>query len=417
MQRLHVKKYNPDYIAALQKREYAIENFLNKIRMVAVGVLVIMDVSLAAIKDISITTSMIAMGAFVVLFFIAYFLMIHHVTTSHAYRFWLKYVISTVDFGILFITLVNTEHMAFTRQIDIGINILFFYVLIVYLLIFISSLRYGIPVIVYTTFLGMLLSAFLVFRESNDIYASLYISGYILGAGIASGIISESMTHLVVHLQKREMLMRFLSKEIVDGIDAGQIKLDLGGKEKQVTIVMTDIRGFTEMLEKRMPQDIVHILNEYFTVMTEVLYKHGGIVDKFIGDAIMALFGIPEEKGNESINAIYAAQEMLAELDLLNARFRDQGFDPIKIGISINCGKVIAGNIGSVKRMDYTVIGDAVNVTSRLESLNKKYNTSIVFSENINEHVADTFSTRFLGEVVLRGRKEPTRVYTLNHHQ
>jgi adenylate cyclase len=149
-----------------------------------------------------------------------------------------------------------------------------------------------------------------------------------------------------------------------------------------MSVLFSDIRGFTTVTERGQPDDIVAMLNEYFSSMVDLVFKHGGTLDKFVGDMVMALYGAPLDDPDHADHAVQTALAMIAELGRLNARWKEQGrFAGLDIGIGINTGPMIAGNIGSEAIMSYTVIGDAVNLGSRLESLNKEFGTRIIISD------------------------------------
>ena len=164
---------------------------------------------------------------------------------------------------------------------------------------------------------------------------------------------------------------RYLSSEIVSKLLDKPDGLDMGGKLQTVTILMADIRSFTTISESLPPQQVVKILNNYLGVMADVIMAHDGTVDEFIGDAILALFGAPVSKSDDSERAISCAIEMQAQIESINKINQSQGLPSISMGIGINTGEVIAGNIGSAKRAKYGVVGHTVNLTSRIEDQTK----------------------------------------------
>jgi adenylate cyclase len=182
-----------------------------------------------------------------------------------------------------------------------------------------------------------------------------------------------------------------------------------------VTILTSDVRGFTSLSEASDPLELVQLLNEYFTVMVEIVMKHEGTLDKFIGDAILAVYGAPLSAGPEedALRAVRTAVEMRAELAKLQERWKAQGRPPIKIGIGINSGEVIVGNIGSPRRMEYTVIGDVVNVACRVESLNKDLGTDILITESVYELVRRHVEVEHMETRAVRGRSKNTELYFL----
>ena len=179
----------------------------------------------------------------------------------------------------------------------------------------------------------------------------------------------------------KRLFGQYVSKDVYDQLVANPDLARLGGQRRQMTVLFSDIRGFTTVSEKGQPEEIVAILNEYFTRMVEIVFAHKGTLDKFVGDMVMALFGAPLDDPNHAEHAVDAALEMIRELNRLNEKWTAEGRPALDIGIGINTGPMIAGNIGSEAIMSYTVIGDAVNLGARLESLNKEYGTRIIISE------------------------------------
>jgi adenylate cyclase len=187
----------------------------------------------------------------------------------------------------------------------------------------------------------------------------------------------------------------------------------LGGERKTVAILFSDIRNFTAISEKLDPEEVVDFLNMYMTRMVECIDRTGGIVDKFIGDAIMAIWGVPVSKGNDTENAIDAALMMRKSLIEFN---RDRG-DPknpiIRIGCGINTGPVLAGQIGSENRMEYTVIGDTVNLASRIEDLNKPFGTDILISEDTYKSVKEIYAVERMEPIKVKGKDKPQQIFAI----
>jgi adenylate cyclase len=198
----------------------------------------------------------------------------------------------------------------------------------------------------------------------------------LLFSGIATQAASPSRTSMLAkkiehEASTRAQFQRLLSPNLVEQIVSGQLTLDQGGSRREVTMLFADIRGFTAMSERHAPEEMVVTLNEYFEVMVDVLFRHGGTLDKYVGDEIIGLFGAPVELVDAPLRSIRCALDMMRALEEFNRLRADQGRERISIGIGINTGSVIAGAIGSSRTLQYTVIGDAVNVASRLCSLAK----------------------------------------------
>ena len=204
---------------------------------------------------------------------------------------------------------------------------------------------------------------------------------------------------------------KFVNKDIAERVLRDEIKL--GGERKNATIFFSDIRSFTSISEKLEPEEVVEFLNEYMTRMIECVNQTFGVVDKFIGDAIMAVWGAPVSRGNDTENAINGALMMRKSLIEFNADRGGAHKPIIKIGAGINSGPVLAGQIGSTERMEYTVIGDAVNLASRIEALNKPFGTDILISENAYETVKSIFRVQPMKKITVKGKSDPQQIYAV----
>lgn len=207
----------------------------------------------------------------------------------------------------------------------------------------------------------------------------------------------------------RTNLSRYLPVNLVEDVISERIGLGLGGELSNVTILFSDIRGFTRMSENMKPQDVVRLLNEYLTAMNEVIFENKGMVDKFIGDAIMTIFGGPWVEGDGILDAVNTAIIMLEVLDDLNRKWSCEGRPEISIGIGINFGKAVLGNIGSDARMEYTAIGDTVNTASRFVSIAGK--NEIIVSESIYENLKDKFVFEPQPPAEVKGKEKPINIY------
>jgi len=208
---------------------------------------------------------------------------------------------------------------------------------------------------------------------------------------------------------ERQALERFLSGAIVERILSNPDQVHLGGENQIATILFSDIRGFTRMSEKMEPQEVVELLNEYFTEMTDLIFENGGTLDKYLGDGIMALFGAPITKPDDTLRAVKTAIEMQKSLARLNADWEAQGKRSLRMGVGINTGPITAGNIGSSKRMDYTVIGDAVNLASRLCA--NAAGGQILISESTFQTIDQNLPARRLAPILVKGKETPVEVY------
>ncbi|MBU0676422.1 MAG: adenylate/guanylate cyclase domain-containing protein [Proteobacteria bacterium] len=211
----------------------------------------------------------------------------------------------------------------------------------------------------------------------------------------------------------REAFSRYVSKSVVDQIAESPEKLSLAGEEKELSIMFSDVRGFTSLSERLTPTQVIHLLQEYFTPMTRVIMENNGTLDKFIGDAIMAFWNAPIDVKDHKKQAVKSGIMMLEELGKLNKIFvQKYGFE-INIGIGLHAGQVRVGNMGTTELFDYTIIGDNVNLASRLEGLSKYYGVRIVISETLQNHIPDTFALQELDLVRVKGREKPLTIYGL----
>ena len=231
------------------------------------------------------------------------------------------------------------------------------------------------------------------------------------------GELALSFNRMTAGLAERDRVRDLLGKVVSPEI-ASQLlgsDLQLGGEEREVTILFSDIRDFTALSEKMPPAELLALLNRYLDRMSGIIEKHGGVIDKYIGDAIMALFGAPVAAPDAADRALAAAREMDAALTELNRELAAEGRPALAIGIGINTGPVVAGNMGSKTRLNYTVIGDGVNLASRLESLTKDpaYQTRIIISEATLRAVKHRPPVRELGEVRVKGKQEAVRIYAV----
>ena len=229
----------------------------------------------------------------------------------------------------------------------------------------------------------------------------------------------ETLVHgfnqMVDGLLERDKLRTTFGKYMTESVLAHLLagKVALGGETIKVTILFSDIRSFTTISETMDAQTLVGLLNEYFTEMVSIIMKHGGVVDKYIGDAIMAVFGAPVPSPDDAANALRAALDMRLALARLNERLEARGAKPLRTGIGIHTGEVVAGNIGSEQRMEYTVIGDPVNVASRLESCTKDLGVNILMSETTYQEAKSVVRARPVERLSVKGRAEPVMTYEL----
>lgn len=204
---------------------------------------------------------------------------------------------------------------------------------------------------------------------------------------------------------------RYISQDVMRNVVKNIDSLKLGGKRANVTVLFADIRGFTSMSENMSAEEVSVVLNEYFTEIEPIITKYNGVINKFIGDAVMAIFGEPIQDKNHAMNSVKCANEMFEKVEELQKKWLKEGKHKIEIGVGINTGEAFVGNIGSETRLEYTVIGDMVNLASRIESYNKVYKTRFLISSTTYEQVRDITDVIKISEVSIRGKAKRLNIY------
>lgn len=235
------------------------------------------------------------------------------------------------------------------------------------------------------------------------------------------GDLAEAFDHMTEGLRERDKVKNLFSKFHGSSITENLLsqEVSVGGTRKEVTVFFSDIRGFTKFSEGHTPEEVVTMLNEYFAVMVKIINDHGGVVDKFIGDAIMAVWGVPQPTPQDTENAMKACLAMRKGLKELNQSRLERGLVEIHIGMGLHAGPAISGTIGSEERMEFTVIGDTVNVTSRIESSTKHFEVDLLVSDEVyarlndqdNSTLSQQFKFELAGDIEVKGKSLPLRLY------
>ncbi len=272
----------------------------------------------------------------------------------------------------------------------------------------------------YSTPLAGGLGGFLFIQAAFTLCYTLFLHNRIIG--ITYPLLTITIIFLSVTLfnfffagrEKRylnDAFKRYVAPGVVQEVIRNPTSLALKGETKELTVFFSDIRDFTAISEQLSPEQLSQLMNEYLTAMSNLIMETGGTVDKFIGDAIMAIWGAPLAIADQQLQAVKTALRSIAVLAELQPAWSKKGLPTIRIGIGINTGKMRVGNFGSEKRFDYTVIGDNVNLASRLEGLNKTYGTTILISENTMAAVADEFPCRYIDRVRVKGKDRPVKIF------
>ena len=229
------------------------------------------------------------------------------------------------------------------------------------------------------------------------------------------GQVAEAVNAMAKGLKERDRVKstfaHYVSQQVMDSILKSDRGIQLSGDRRRITVLFCDIRGFSTMSEKLSPEKVVQLLNEYFESMVEVVFRNNGTLDKFLGDGMMVIFGAPEDDVYQEEHALKTAIEMQGEIARLRERWKEEGID-IHSGVGIHSGPAVVGNIGSSRRMDYTAIGDTVNLASRLESATKELGVGILVSEHTYQATRTTFRFREMGSIHVKGRTEAVMTYT-----
>ncbi|MBN2361476.1 MAG: HAMP domain-containing protein [Deltaproteobacteria bacterium] len=232
------------------------------------------------------------------------------------------------------------------------------------------------------------------------------------------GTLAEIFNYMVRGLEERERLedafKRYVSPQVLDKIQSSGTTIHFRGETRRVAVLFSDIRGFTTMSEKLLPEQVVAQLTEYFTDMVDVVMRHDGYINKFVGDAIMAVWGAPLDQDQLEMRAVRAGVEMIESLSALNNRRAARREPPIDIGIGISTGFAVAGNIGHTDRLEYTVIGDAVNIAKRIEAETKQLHRMLLISESTYQPIAGSVVADELPTILVKGKEEPLKLYAVH---
>ncbi len=246
-----------------------------------------------------------------------------------------------------------------------------------------------------------------------DTHATAFVMAGYLVLGFLLAMTNRAIGRMFQDLRQRDNLTRFLPRQVADRVIA-QGPAALAPVEREVTVLFSDIRGFTGMSEGKTPREVLVMLDDYFGRMSQIVKGHDGVVGKFMGDGLLAFWGVPDKLADHATLAVKAARDMRRALGERNRDRERDGLVPIKIGIGIHTGPVAAGMLGGELQSEYTVIGDAVNVASRIEGLTKEHGVDVLLSETTWGQLADGGRALRLAEATIRGRKEPVVLYALD---
>jgi adenylate cyclase len=290
------------------------------------------------------------------------------------------------------------------------IGVLFLCALLVAVLTVALPMRFGFVATLLTA-AGVGVLGLLLFRQG--IWLSLIQPFIAIALASTGGLAWQYFVEGREKRQVKRLFSRYLSKDVYEQVLKNPALAELGGSRRTMSVLFSDVRGFTTLSERGDPEALVLQLNEYFSRMVEIVFEHRGTLDKFVGDMVMALFGAPLDDEEHADHAVQTAIAMTHGLAALNARWQSEGRPTLGIGIGVNTGEMIAGTIGAETVRSYTVIGDAVNLGARLESLNKDYQTQVIISEfTVKQlNMKERYNLRPLGAVVVKGKTVPVEIF------
>lgn len=237
-----------------------------------------------------------------------------------------------------------------------------------------------------------------------SVYFSLLISIYF--AFVYKKVFKNDVSKKI-----ESILSKYISNDIKNKILKSNNLVDLGGKRSEITVMFADIRGFTSLSETRKAEEVSQLLNEYFTELEPIIIKYNGVINKFIGDAVLVVFGDPEPDKLHAKNAVKCAYELRKKVKELREKWIKEGKPKIDIGIGVNTGEAFIGNVGTKNRFEYTVIGDTVNIASRIDDYNKIYKTNVLISESTYNKISQIVDAIKIREVSIKGKRQKINIY------
>jgi adenylate cyclase len=272
------------------------------------------------------------------------------------------------------------------------------------------SAAWGLVVMIYLS-LGYIGANYYIFKQGWQL--ELFYPLAEIGGVYTSVTVLRFLAEEKERLRLKKAFQSYVAPTVVEEIIRHPERLRLGGERRELSILFCDVRGFTSLSETLEPEALVEVLHDFLNPMSEIIVKHEGTIDKYIGDAIMALFGAPLAFEDHAARACRTALEMTATLTRLDREWEALGRPPLRVGVGLNTGVAAVGNMGSDRLFDYTAIGDNVNQASRLEGLNKYYDTSILISAHTAQALKGAFILQEVDLVQVKGKKQPLAIYEL----
>lgn len=396
----------------------ALEAKFNEQQVLAEGALIgerrVAWVRLAMVAAFGIVTNlrgrtawpMTAAGAVYTVFTVVTLIVVHRIAAQRTRR-WRPMAVATVDFT--FITLQGLLANHYLGDYQPGMSAVSNALVLTF-----AVARYPTYQVVYSMVWAVVgFAAVAAYAGVLATATTLFIVGGLLVLGLMVLMTNLAVREMFSGLRKRDNLTRFLPRQVAQRVlEAGPTAL--AAVEREVTVMFSDIRGFTAMSEAMDPRQLLAMLDDYFGRMSQIVKGHDGVVGKFLGDGLLAFWGVPDRLDDHANRAVRAARDMRRALRELNEQRTADGLAPIRIGIGIHTGTVAAGMLGGTLQSEYTVIGDAVNVASRVEGLTKEHATDVLVSETTWAQLPEPRRGQRVASAEIRGRKEPVVLYTID---
>jgi adenylate cyclase len=346
----------------------------------------------------------IAVGLYLVMSVVS-LVMVHRVSPSTVRAQVMPLLMTTGDFA--FIATMQCCDITYGHRIQLDPTVVMIALIISY-----SILRYSLSALVYSTALGIVVYTLSLFwAGALDWPRWTFVVFVYLALATLLWATRRGVRRAFVDLKRRESLSRFVPTKVVDEILSGR-EDSLLPTRREVTLLFSDVRDFTTFSESRQPEDVLRFLDDYFGRMTQVVQGHDGSVNKFLGDGLLAIWGAPTPREDHAIAAAKAALDMHKVMDEINVHRETRGEAPLRIGVGLHTGVVAAGMLGSAEQAEYTVIGDAVNLASRIEGLTKEHE-GVLCSEATWHKLEGRFTGERVGEFQVKGRKAPVVVFAI----
>jgi adenylate cyclase len=400
----------PEFEKLRQIQETHNEVIVNYIQMAVFGSVFLANVTTRFLPLAPYRASTLLL-LFIIASFFARVLLFFYLRSNPPYNPARKYLVSTLDIIIYTAAPVLLGIQGAYPWLFLSLFIICNYAMLIAL----SGLRYSTRVVVYTGVTTLLLHL-LIFPALAPPAFSLPVAMVgVLTLGCVAVCTAYSVKSLIrIHRDAtaKEQLARFLSPELVEQVMSEPKLLQRSTERRTATVIFTDIRGFTKFSEKMSPEKVVEFLNEFLEEMTVAIMDHKGMLDKYIGDAVMGVFGVPFYADDHALRALRAAVDMRDRLHRLNVKLIQRGLPELSIGIGLHTGELLIGSIGSSRRLDYTVIGDTVNVASRIEGMTRSYPVEILLSDATREAIAGAAILHRIATVQVKNRVEPLTLWS-----